>query len=125
VNPDAHFWLTLDQLIAASAVTVDRPKGSAHPRYPDLIYPVDYGYLANTQAMDGGGLDVWVGSLPGRPLTAVVCTVDRLKRDAEIKLLLGCTAEEQRAILKVHNSEYQAGLLIERAQGPAATDAKG
>jgi inorganic pyrophosphatase len=114
MNPDAHFWLALDQLIASSEITVDRPKGSAHPRYPDFIYPVDYGYLANTQTMGGGGLDVWVGSLPDRALTAVICTVDLVKRDAELKLLLGCTTAEQRAILKVHNVDAQAGLLVER-----------
>ena len=121
MNPDANFWLALDQLIATSEITIDRPKGSAHPRYPDYIYPVDYGYLADTGAMDGGGLDVWVGSLPGRALTAVVCTVDLHKRDAELKLLLGCTAAEQQAILAVHNADFQSGILVERPRQSAVT----
>lgn len=34
----------------------------AYPCYPDLIYPIDYGYLAGTSAMDGGGIDVWCGT---------------------------------------------------------------
>jgi inorganic pyrophosphatase len=125
MDSGTNFWLALDQLIATSGITLDRPKGSAHPRYPDLIYPVDYGYLENTQAMDGGGVDVWVGSLPGRGLTAVICTVDLRKRDAELKLLLGCTADEQRAILAVHNRHYQAGLLVERPSLPDMTGHKG
>ncbi len=33
------FWLALDRLVAASEIIIDRPKGSAHPRYPDFIYP--------------------------------------------------------------------------------------
>ena len=28
----------------------------------DFVYSVDYGYLENTTAMDGGGIDVWKGS---------------------------------------------------------------
>jgi len=58
MDNSGNFWLALDQLVAASEIVIDRPKGSAHPRYRDFIYPADYGYLANTRAMDGGGLDV-------------------------------------------------------------------
>ena len=36
-------------------------------------------------------------------MTAVICTVDLGKRDAEIKLLLGCTPSEAQVILQVHN----------------------
>ena len=64
--------------------------------------------------MDGGGIDVWVGSLPERRLTALICTVDLEKYDSEIKLLLGCTPQEAQEILQVHNDASQAGMLIER-----------
>jgi len=122
MDTSGNFWLALDRLVAASEIIIDRPKGSAHPRYQDFIYPADYGYLANTQAMDGGGLDVWVGSLPGRQLTGVICTVDLLKRDVELKLLLGCSADEQRIILGLHNADSQSGMLVERPRGRAIKD---
>ena len=77
-------------------VVLDRPKGNVHPRYPDLIYPLDYGYLENTSAADGGGIDVWIGTNGGKKLTGILCTFDKLKRDAEIKLLIGCTLERYR-----------------------------
>jgi inorganic pyrophosphatase len=109
-----NFWNTLEQLIALSRVVIDRPKGSHHPRYPELVYPLDYGYLENTQSMDGGGIDVWVGSLPERLIDAVICTVDLHKQDSEIKLLLGCTKKEAQEILRFHNDGTQAGLLIRR-----------
>ena len=65
--------------------------------------------------MDGGGIDVWLGSDPARRLDALICTVDLLKRDSEIKLLLGCTEEEKCAALCHHNdSESMKGLLIRR-----------
>ena len=124
-GPEASFWLMLDQLVATNEIVVDRPRGSAHPRYPDFVYPADYGYLANTQAMDGGGLDVWVGSMLGRALTGVICTVDLQKRDVELKLLLGCTPAEQRAILATHNAGSQAGILVERPPQPAAAHGEG
>jgi inorganic pyrophosphatase len=28
-----------------------------------MIYPLDYGYLEITTSSDGGGIDVWFGSL--------------------------------------------------------------
>jgi inorganic pyrophosphatase len=109
-----NFWLYLDQLVTTSSLIIDRPQVSAHPHYPDFIYPYDYGYLAGTQAADGGGIDVWQGSLPEKRVTAVICTVDMHKRDTEIKILLGCTPQEAQDILKTHNSGPMAGLLIER-----------
>jgi inorganic pyrophosphatase len=85
------FWQTMIELAESGSIVLDRPKGSAHPRYPEMIYPLDYGYLENTSAADGGGIDVWIGSMSQKTLTGILCTFDRLKRDAEIKLLIGCT----------------------------------
>ena len=114
---DGDFWAALDQLIASSRLVIDRPKGSAHPRYPDMMYPIDYGYLADTTAMDGGGIDVWAGSDPARGLDAVMVTVDLVKRDAEIKLLIGCTEEEKQLVWRLHNaSESMNGMLIRRPE---------
>ena len=112
---DDAFWAALDQLMASSRLVIDRPKGTAHPRYPDMIYPLDYGYLADTTAMDGGSIDVWAGSDPARGLDAVMVTVDLVKRDSEIKLLIGCTEEEKQLVWHQHNdSESMKGMLIRR-----------
>ena len=111
---DMDFWDALDQLTADSEIVIDRPKGSAHPRFPNFIYPVDYGYLKGTASMDGGGIDVWLGT-GERKLGAVMCIVDLMKRDSEIKLLLGCTEEEKAAIYQIHNeTPYMKGVLIRR-----------
>jgi inorganic pyrophosphatase len=92
------FWQTMMDLAEADTIVLDRPRGSAHPRYSDMIYPLDDGYLENTTAADGGGIDVWVGSMKQKTLTGILCTFDRLKRDAEIKLLIGCTREDVETI---------------------------
>lgn len=112
----SDFWRCLDQLIAESKRVIDRPAGSRHPRYPELIYPLDYGYLEGTMAPDGGGIDVWVGSLPDKTVTAALACVDLHKRDAEVKILLGCTPEEAQRILTFHNTGgIQAAILISRS----------
>ena len=72
------FWQTLDKLVAESKIVIDRFKDSQHPKYPDLIYPLDYGYLEDTTAMDGGGIDIWIGS-DGDDVDAIICTVDLIK----------------------------------------------
>ena len=111
----SDFWNLIDKLIVESEIVIDRPKGSAHPKYPHMIYKVDYGYLKNTAAPDGNGIDVWVGSLPRKNADAVICTVDVMKRDSEIKILIGCTEEEKAVIYAAHNnSPYMKGILIRR-----------
>jgi inorganic pyrophosphatase len=115
---EQDFWQRLDELMASSTLHLDRPKGTPHPRYPTFVYPLDYGYLEGTAAVDGSGLDVWLGSLQHKRVTAIMCTVDLGKRDAELKLLLGCTAKEARLLLEVHNIGVQSAILVER---PAET----
>jgi inorganic pyrophosphatase len=114
---EGHFWSRLASLVAGATVVVDRPKGTAHPTIPSLIYPLDYGYLSGTQSGDGHAIDVWIGSLRRRAITGVICTVDSSKRDVEVKVLLGCTPAEQKRILSIHNyrSGRQGGVLVRRS----------
>lgn len=108
------FWKALDELAANSEIVIDRPKGTAHPKYPDFIYRVDYGYLKDTASMDGAGIDVWVGSDENK-IDAIMCIVDLIKRDSEIKILIGCTEEEKQIIYQTHNeTENMKGILIRR-----------
>lgn len=58
-----RFWQKLDQLVTSTSIIIDRPRNSRHPRYPDIIYPLDYGYLQNTTSGDRDGIDLWRGSL--------------------------------------------------------------
>jgi inorganic pyrophosphatase len=99
----------LQQLVDTSQIVVDRPKGSMHPRFPGKEYPVDYGYLEGTTSIDAGGVDVWVGSLDKHIVVGVLCTVDLLKRDTELKILIDCSDDEIRLIKNfVNDSEMRA-----------------
>jgi inorganic pyrophosphatase len=108
------FWEFLDKLIQDSEIVIDRPKGSRHPRHPEIIYPLDYGYLAKTQSPDGDGIDAWRGSLPQTRLETILITVDLGKRDSEIKLLLGCTPQEIQIAYKFHNTGAMRAALLTR-----------
>lgn len=111
---DESFWKALDELVNNSEIIIDRPKGTAHPKYLDFIYRVDYGYLTNTSSMEGAGIDVWVGS-GEKKVDAIMCIVDLTKRDSEIKILIGCTEEEKSMVYKTHNeTPFMKGVLMRR-----------
>ena len=110
-----NFWNLMDELVAKSKIIIDRPKGSVHPRYHQIVYELDYGYLEDTKSSDNEGIDVWIGTDAEQKLDAIICTVDLVKRDSEIKLLIGCTAAEKAYIKSFYNEWPQmGGLLIER-----------
>jgi inorganic pyrophosphatase len=113
IERNEAFWQAIDALVSSSHTVIDRPKGSNHPHFPEIIYPVDYGYLENTTSMDGNGIDVWWGTDPSGMIDAVIVTVDLMKKDSEIKILLSCTPEEKQLILDF-NSDHMKGILIKR-----------
>ena len=49
-----------DYLNKIVSVKIDRPLGSSHPKYPDLIYLANYGYVPNTKSGDGEELDAYI-----------------------------------------------------------------
>jgi inorganic pyrophosphatase len=115
---DRAFWDAIDSLVSWSKIVIDRPGGSHHPRFPSLVYPLNYGYLENTPSMDGHGIDVWQGSHKPSTVTAIMCTIDLLKKDSEIKLLIGCTPDEIEIIYHFYNqNDYMKGILIRRPSG--------
>jgi inorganic pyrophosphatase len=110
------YWSGLDTLVSTHRLIIDRPKGSHHKVYRDAVSPLDYGYLEGTTSGDGAGVDIWVGSLQGKDVTGVICTVDLLKGDVETKLLVGCTDEEAETALRCHNVGQQHAVLLKRPE---------
>ena len=113
---NAYFWQKLDSLYLSSSVVIDRPKNSKHPKYEDMIYPVDYGYLTDTLSTDGSQIDVFFGSDESKKINSIAVSTDIIKRDCEIKLLIGCTDEEEAEVLHMLNvSENQKAILVRRS----------
>lgn len=71
------------------SVQIDRPIGTIHPKHPDLVYPINYGYIPGVIGGDGEELDVYVLGV-ATPLTAftgkVIGIVHR-RNDVEDKLI--------------------------------------
>ncbi|MCM1154961.1 MAG: inorganic pyrophosphatase [Roseburia sp.] len=106
------FWNMLDKMLETHKIIVDRPRNTPHPRYPEYIYPLDYGYLEGTSSPDGEGIDVWIGTSGNRQITAIISSVDYIKSDSEIKILYACTPEEIQLIYKDHNrTDGMKGIL--------------
>ena len=102
-NKGHFFWIYLDELLIQSKIIIDRPKGSVHPCYLQIVYQLGYGYLDGTKSSDNEGIDVWIGTDTEQKLDAIICTVDLVKRDSEIKLLIGCTSAEKAYIKSFYN----------------------
>lgn len=100
-NPD--FWKNLDKIVRDHHILIDRPKGTQHPRYPDFIYPLDYGFLEGTKSADGMEMDIWIGTGEDKKITGVMVIADMDKRDSEMKILYACTEPELELLYKINN----------------------
>ena len=110
------FWDYLDELVASTSIITDRPKGSSHPLYPHIRYPINYGYLDGSKSGDGSGIDVWIGSMPVKDIVGILVTVDLRKMDSEIKILIGCSETEIILIQGFQNTEQMKSLIIRRQE---------
>ncbi len=110
-----EFWNKLEQMIASHEIVIDRPKDSRHSQNAGIVYPFDYGYLKGISGGDGNEIDVCYGTLSEKRLVAIICTVDSLKQDAEIKLLIDCTPAEIKTVEQFFNSSpYMSGIVVRR-----------
>ena len=108
--PAADLWQHADSLVTGGRIVVDRPAGSVHPMVGTFVYPLDYGYVADTVGGDGESVDVWIGSGPDELVTAVACTIDPYKKNAEVKLLWRCTPDEVALVEAFYAPQPQGGV---------------
>ena len=109
---NAYFWQKLDTLYLSSDLVINQPKGSTYPRNAQLIYPVDYGYL---KSADNKQIKTYRGSLPASQVDAIVVCADILGRDLDVKMLVGCTKQEEEFILSFLNqTDFQKAIIVRR-----------
>ena len=93
-------------------VTVDRPLGSFHPKYPDLYYPVNYGYVAGIMAPDGEEQDAYIlgVDVPVTTFTGKIIAIIHRHNDVEDKWVVapeGITfSKEEIEILTQFQEQY-------------------
>jgi inorganic pyrophosphatase len=68
-------------------VTMDRPLGTCHPKHPDMVYPVNYGYVEGIPAPDGDWQDAYVLGItePVEAFTGELIAVIHRRDDVEDK----------------------------------------
>ena len=71
-------------------VIVDRPLGTYHPKYKDLFYSVNYGYVEGIIATDGEEQDAYILGVnePIKEFTGKVIAVIHRFDDVEEKLVV-------------------------------------
>lgn len=110
---NAYFWQKLETLYLSGDVKVIRKKGELHPQYSNMKYPVDYAHLVDTNGTEG--VSVYLGSNSHYKITGLIVAADILKKTLDVKILAGCTEEEEQEVLHFLNqTDYQKTVLIRK-----------
>ena len=91
-------------------VTVDRPLGTCHPNHPDILYPVNYGFIPGIMAPDGEEQDAYIlgVEVPVAEFTGEVIAVVHRLDDVEDKWVVapeGITFTREEIQRQVHFQE--------------------
>ena len=100
-------------------VTVDRPLGSSHPKHPDMLYTVNYGYVKGISAADGDWQDAYVLGVehPLDSFTGVIAAVIHRLDDCEDKWVVVpdgmiFTAEEIAVATEFQERYFNSEIII-------------
>lgn len=97
-------------------IEIDRPIGTPHPKHPEIIYPINYGYIPNVYGGDGEELDVYILGIEEKlefDVTANIIGIVYRKNDVEDKLVAApegavYTAEEIEKIIHFQEQFYDS-----------------
>ena len=94
-------------------VIIDRPLGTYHPTYPELYYPINYGYIENTKAPDGEEIDAYVIGVfePIKEFCGRVIAIIHRLNDVEDKLVvapenMSFTKEEIKSLIQFQEQYF-------------------
>lgn len=100
-------------------IKIDRPIGSVHPKHPDLVYPINYGYIPNVFGGDGEELDVYLlgVDVPVEEYTARIIGIVHRHNDVEDKLVaapegINFTKEEIAKAVHFQEQYYESEIEI-------------
>lgn len=111
---NAFYWQKLDTLYHSSELSIERKKNSIHPNYANLVYPVDYGYLKD-MIDKTVSIGIFKGTQKSNSIQAIAVSADILKKDCEVKLIVGCSEEELMSImLFLNQTDFQKAILVQR-----------
>jgi len=98
---------------------IDRPLGSSHPKYPDMIYPVNYGYIKGITAPDGDdqdayilGVDRPVDSFSGMVIAVIIRADDCEEKWVVVPQGVSLTCEEIETSVAFQEQYFRSQVLI-------------
>ena len=99
-------------------VIVDRPINSQHPIYPNIVYPINYGFIPNTLAKDGEEQDAYIlgVNVPIATFKGKIVAVIHRKNDIETKFVVApetLTPTREEIFKAVHFQEQYFNIEIE------------
>ena len=96
-------------------IVMDRPIGTPHPKHPEILYPINYGYIPEVYGGDGEELDVYLLGVTERAeeYTARIIGIVHRKNDVEDKLAaapegMSFTAKEIEDIIHFQEQYYDS-----------------
>ncbi len=100
-------------------VTVDRPLGSYHPKYKDMYYPINYGYIEGIIAPDGEEQDAYILGVdkPVERFTGKIIAIVQRNDDAEEKWVVcpedvSYTKEEIMELIRFQEQYFQSEIIM-------------
>lgn len=91
-------------------VTIDRPMGTYHPEYPDMYYPINYGYIKGIIAPDEENQDAYILGVeyPLDEFSGTIIAIIQREDDIEDKWVvvpIGMNFSKDEIIRQVHFQE--------------------
>jgi len=118
-----HFFRPSRRGSGKKGPRMDRPKGTAHPRFPDLLHPIDCGFIPGTRSRDG--VDAFRGDGQGHHVVGIIGTPDRGRCDSGIRVLADCSGEDLRTALQLLTREPRRTILVRRPARSMGGNSKG
>lgn len=100
-------------------VVIDRPIGSHHPEYDDMVYPVNYGYIPHMYAADGEEQDAYVLGVdePLKECRGKVIAIVQRQNDNEDKLVVAANGtcfekEEIQELVRFQEQYFDSKIIM-------------
>ena len=100
-------------------VTVDRPLGSYHPKYKDMYYPINYGFIEGIIAPDGEEQDAYILGVdqPVERFTGKIIAIVHRYNDVEEKWVVcpenaSFTKEEIMDLIRFQEQYFRSEIIM-------------
>lgn len=111
---NALFWQKIDALYLSGDYKIIYRKGQAHPRYPGMYFPCDYGHIVTVSSDEETSMKVYK-SIGGKRVDAIVICANLLSKDITINALVGLSEDEEEAVLSfLNHTDYQKCIYVRR-----------